>query len=122
MLTGGGTTLFSLRQDGNNLTGSVEGAGGGFFGGADTPVPITEGKVDGDNVFFKAGNGTYSGTLKGDQIELQRTIDFGFRMPRVAEPAGPRPAIGPPPDGSDPSIGGGFGRSLIPMVLHRVDR
>ena len=122
MLLGGGTTLFALRQDGNNLTGSVEGTGGGFFGGADTPTPITEGKVDGDNVFFKAGNATYSGTLKGDQIELQRTIDFGFRMPRVAEPAGPRPAIGPPPDGSDPSIGGGFGRPLPSLVLHRVDR
>jgi len=123
MLIGGGTTLFSLRQEGNTLTGSVEGTGGGFFGGGDTPTPITEGKVDGDNVFFKAGNSTYSGMLKGDQIELQRTIDFGFRMPEAPPaPTGPRPAIGPPPDGSDPSIGGGFGRPLIPLVLHRVDR
>ncbi len=123
MLIGGGSTVFSLRQEGNSLTGSVEGTGGGFFGGNDAPIPITEGKVDGDNVAFKAGRSTYAGTLQGDQIELQRTIDFGFRLPTPPEaPAGPRPAIGPPPDGSDPSMGAGFGRPLVLLVLHRVLR
>ncbi|HMD99375.1 MAG TPA: beta-galactosidase GalA [Terriglobia bacterium] len=123
MLLGGSDTVFSLRQDGNTLTGTVEGTGGGFFGGGDAPAPITEGKVDGNNVSFKAGNSTYAGTLKGDQIELQRTIDFGFRLPRPAEvPAGSRPAIGPPPDGSDPSLGGGFGRPPSRLILHRVRR
>jgi len=123
MLIGGGTTLFSLRQEGNTLTGTVEGTGGGFFGGADTPTPITEGKVDGDSVYFKAGNSTYSGSLKEGQMELQRTFDFGFPMPRTQEaPAGSRPAIGPPPDGSDPSKGAGFGRPLLLVVLRRVDR
>jgi beta-galactosidase len=124
LLLGGGDTVFSLRQDGNSLTGSMEGAGGGFFGGNDAPLPIEEGKVDGNSVSFKAGNNTFSGTLKGDQIELQRTTDFGSWMPRAPEaPAGPHPAIGPPPDGSDPSMGTGWGRPpVVPLVLHRVRR
>jgi len=124
MILGGGDTVFSLRQDGNSLTGSMEGAGGGFFGGNDAPLPIEEGKVDGNSVSFKAGNSTYAGTLKGDQIELQRTIDLGSWMPRAPEaPAGPHPAIGPPPDGSDPSMGTGWGRPpVVAIVLHRVQR
>jgi beta-galactosidase len=124
MLLGGGTTVFSLRQDGNSLTGSVEGAGGGFFGGNDAPLPIVEGKVDGNSVAFNAGNSTYSGTLKGDQIELERRIDFGFRLPSAPEaPTGPRPVIGPPPDGTDPSIGVNWRRPpVVPLVLHRVQR
>jgi len=120
---GGGDTVFSLRQDGNSLTGNVEGAGGGFFGGNDAPLAIEEGKVDGNNVSFKAGNATYAGTLKGDQIELQRRVDFGFRLTSAPEaPAGTRPAIGPPPDGSDPSREVGWGRPAGPFVLHRVQR
>jgi beta-galactosidase len=124
MLLGGGTTVFSLRQDGNSLTGSVEGAGGGFFGGNDAPIPIVEGKAEGNSVSFKAGNSTYSGTLKGDQIELERRIDFGFRLPSAPEaPAGPRPVIGPPPDGTDPSVGVNWRRPpVVPLVLHRVQR
>jgi beta-galactosidase len=123
---GGGDTVFSLRQDGNSLTGSVEGAGGGFFGGNDAPLPIEEGKVDGNSVSFKAGNSTYAGTLKGDQIELQRRVDFDFRPTSApAAPAGTRPAIGPPPDGSDPSIPEfrqRLAQALGPIVLHRVQR
>jgi len=115
--------VFSLRQDGNSLTGSVEGAGGGFFGGNDAPLPIEEGKVDGNSVSFKAGNSTYAGTRKGDQIELPRMVDFGFRLTTAPEaPAGTRPAIGPPPDGSDPSRGDDWGRPPGPLVLHRVQR
>jgi beta-galactosidase len=123
LLLGAGNILFTLKQDGNQLTGSVEGTGAGFFGGSDVPTPITEGKVDGPNVSFKAGNATYSGTLSGDQIELERRIDFGFRLPNPPEePAGSRPAIGPPPDGSDPSIGAFHFRGPAPLVLHRVQR
>jgi beta-galactosidase len=120
--SGNGTMLFTLRQDGNTLTGSMEGAGGGF-GGSDAGVPITDGKVDGRNVYFKAGNNTYSGTLEGDQIELQRTVGTGSTLPRAEEPAGPRPAVGPPPDGSDPSRSPNTRfPSSIPVVLHRVER
>ena len=126
MIFGGGNIVFTLRQEGNRLTGTVEGTGGGFFGGGDTPTSIEDGKVDGNNVSFKAGNTTYSGTLNADRIELQRKIDFGFRLPATPPaPEGPRPAIGPPPDGSDPSIPE-FRQRLAqgpgPIVLHRVER
>jgi beta-galactosidase len=117
---GGGTAqVFTFRQDGGTLTGTVEG---------DTPAPIEGGKVDGANISFSAANVTYTGTLSGDTIELRRTGGaMGGREGRgtPAEPAGPRPAIGPPPDGSDPSRGAGGGRgpqSPAPMDLHRTKR
>jgi beta-galactosidase len=126
MFIGGDTMLFSLKQEGNSLTGAVEGAAGGFFAGSDVPAPLTEGKVDGKNVSFKAGNSTYSGTVNGDRIELERKIDLGFPMPRMTEaPAESRPTIGPPPDGSDPSIPSNISLRRppsVPIVLHRVQR
>ncbi len=123
MLVGGGTMLFTLRQEGSVLTGTVEGTGGGFFGGGDTPAPITDGKIDGQNVSFKAGNNTYSGTMKADQIELQRKVDLGFPLAPPAIATGHRPAIGPPPDGSDPSRSPSFRiSSAIPLVIRRVQR
>jgi beta-galactosidase len=122
-LVGNGTMLFTLRQDGNKLPGSLEGAGGGFFGGSDAGSPITGGKVDGKNVYFKAGNNTYSGTLEGDQIELQRTVEPGVALQRSEAPTVPRPTVGPPPDGSDPSRNPNVRfPSSIPVVLHRVER
>jgi beta-galactosidase len=124
-LVGDGTNIFTLRQDGSTLTGSVEGLGGGFFGGSDAAIPIAEGKVDGQSVSFKVGTSTFSGTLKGDQLELERAIDlsrFLSRMPK--EPTGPRPAIGPPPDGTDPSFNmpARIPPGSIPVVLRRVER
>jgi beta-galactosidase len=125
-IAGDGTMLFSLKQDGSNLAGNVEGGGGGFFGGADAPNQLAEGKVDGNKVSFKAGNSTYSGTVNGDRIELERMIELGFPIPHPEEPSGPRPAIGPPPDGSDPSIPAfrlaGRRSPSVQMVLHRVQR
>ncbi len=122
-LLASGNTVYSLRQEGGTLTGTVEGTGVSFFGGGDVPTPITEGKVVGDHVEFKAGNSTFSGTVKGDQIELERKIERLFRMPHVEEPTGPRPAIGPPPDGSDPSFSASRrGSPIITMVLRRVQR
>jgi beta-galactosidase len=124
---GGASQLFTFQQNGNALTGTVEG-GGAFGGGGDTPNAIEAGKVDGANISFSAANVTYTGTLKGGAIELQRTGGgFGGRGGRgaPAEPAGPRPAIGPPPDGTDPSrgIGGGRGpQTPAPAVLRRVKR
>jgi beta-galactosidase len=123
LLSGAGTTVFSLQQNGGNLTGSVEGNGISFFGGNDAPAPIAEGKIDGNNISFKAGNSSYSGTLKGDQIELQRSMNIGFHIPEPAKESADRPAIGPPPDGSDPSINASWRRrSGIPVVLHRVQQ
>ena len=123
-VVGDGTMVFTLRQDGNTLTGTVEGTGGGFFGGNDTPTPITEGKIEGNSISFKVGTSTFEGTLKDDQLDLQRKIDLSrwlSRMPK--EPTGPRPAIGPPPDGSDPSFN--IPKNIpagIPVVLRRVQR
>jgi beta-galactosidase len=122
-LVGNGVTVFTLRQDGSTLSGSVEGSGGGFFGGSDAPIPITEGKVNGDDISFKSGNSTYTGKINGDQLELERKIQIPFRMTPPAELSGPRPAIGPPPDGSDPSFN--MPRHIpqgISVVLRRVER
>ena len=123
-LGGGNNMVFTLRQDGNTLTGSVEGGNGGFFGGSDVPAAITEGKVRWRPYILQSRNHQLSGAIKGDQLELQRTMSLGFPMPKpAAEPPGPRPAIGPPPDGSDPSINAAWRRpSGTSMVLHRVER
>jgi beta-galactosidase len=125
----GAGQVFTLRQNGSALTGTVEGSGG-IRGAGDTPVEISEGKVDGANVSFKAGNVTYTGKVAGDRIELERTGGFAGRgRPAPAEPTGPRPAIGPPPDGSDPSSGffinGGRGRAMptpAPVAIIRAKR
>jgi beta-galactosidase len=123
-LAGDANTLFTLQQSGSNLTGTVEGSGtGGFFGGSDVPTPIADGKIDGSSVSFKVGNSTYSGTLSADRMELQRTTEVAMQMPHPAEATGPRPAVGPPPDGSDPSRNPNFRLPpVIPVVLHRVQR
>jgi beta-galactosidase len=122
LLRGAGSSAFTLRQDGSNLTGTVEGTGAGFFSGADVPVPITDGKVDGAQVSFKAGNNTYTGTLKGEQIELQQTTGGGFPRPAPAKEEAGRPAVGPPPDGSDPSTNPSRFRPNPPIVLRRAQR
>jgi beta-galactosidase len=116
-----GPVVFTLRQEGTSLTGSVEGASRSFSGGTDVPAPITEGKVDGDRVSFKAANGSYSGTVKGDRIELERTVEMRPSN-TSSEPKGGL-AVGPPPDGTDPSRDPSFhAPSSIPVVLHRVQR
>ncbi len=62
--------------------------------------------------------------MKDGQLDLLRKIDFSrwlSRMPKAA--SGPRPAVGPPPDGTDPSFN--LPPQLppgIPVVLHRVTR
>ena len=137
MFGGAAGEVFTFRQNGSDLTGSVEGGGGGRGGGGETPGAIEDGKLDGANISFRAAGATYTGTVKGDTIELQRTGGFGMgrgRRPVPAEPTGPRPAIGPPPDGSDPSSGAFFGltrggaggrrgqQTPAPIVLHRAKR
>ena len=62
---GGADSVFTLKQEGGKLTGTVEGAAGGFGGGGgDQPVPIEDGKVDGNSVSFRAGTTTYTGTVR----------------------------------------------------------
>jgi beta-galactosidase len=120
---GTGAMVFTLHQNGGNLTGNVEGEGGVFFGGGETPTPVEDGQVNGNRVSFKAGRSTYSGTLNGDRMELDRKISIPsrYRIPKDQTAGGP--AIGPPPDGSDPSRGARFRMpSSVPVVLRRVQR
>ena len=122
MLTSG-DLVFTLEQNGGKLSGNVEGLGGGWFGGDDVPTPIAEGRVDGEHVEFKAGDNSFTGILKGDRVELQRSMKLVWDMPKVAPEAPGRPAVGPPPDGSDPSIGTSWHMpESIPVILRRVER
>jgi beta-galactosidase len=119
----GGDSVYSLKQDGSTLSGSVEGAGVSFIGGMDVPSPVVDGKVDGSSISFKAAGNSYTGTVKGDRIELQRSINLGWEMPKPPEKAADAPAIGPAPDGSDPSIDASWKiPSSIPLVLRKVQR
>ena len=135
-LVGGNVdTVYTFRQDGNALTGKVESSGGGGFGGGGGAAggPIEDGKIDGSNISFRTGTTSYTGTINGEQIELRRTGGPAGRGARGggAPPAaetGPRPAIGPPPQGSDPSFGagggGGRGGAQTPSatILRRAKR
>ncbi len=64
------TMNFDLKADGDKLTGSVSGMRG--------DTPITDGKIDGDNVSFsvvREYNGNqmkqnYKGTIEGDTIHF----------------------------------------------------
>jgi len=117
----GGPQIVTLIEDGGKLTGNVEGPGG-FFGGDGSPEPITDGTANGDHVAFKYGINVFEGTVKGDRMELQRRISIPFQMPSPSKDANP-PAIGPAPDGSDPSFdfSGDFPTSL-PVVLKKAER
>jgi beta-galactosidase len=118
----GTNTVFTIHQDGNKLTGTVEG-GAGFFGGDDVPTPIVEGSISGDKVTFKSGDSAYTGTIKGSRLELQRSFNLPWESHAPPKPDPGRPAIGPAPDGSDPSIDTTWEvPSSIPVVLHRVER
>ena len=120
-LVGAGPMIFTLRQEGGGLTGTVEGNNISFVGGSDVPVSIEEGKVDGSSVTFKAGRNTYTGTAKGDRLELERSIYIPWEMPKPAPEDPNRPAIGPAPDNTDPSIGSSWKLpKSIPLVLQRV--
>ena len=114
-----GDSLFSLQQEGSKLSGTVEGVGTNFFGGGDVPISISDGNIEGTNVTFKAGNNSFSGNVKGDRIELQRSVPPPFAAP-VVEKSLDAPDIGPAPDGSDPSRGPIRPPSTLRVVLRRV--
>lgn len=68
---------FKLKQDGNNLTGTMTGMRG--------DMQISNGKIDGDNVSFdtkmETPNGeftiNYTGTVSGDELKLKRNMPAG---------------------------------------------
>lgn len=77
----GGNTMnvtITLKQDGSTLTGSVPGFG---RGGQAPAQEISNGKVDGDHVYFEVKRETpngesiskYDGTVSGDSMKLKIT-------------------------------------------------
>ena len=121
---GAATQIFTLVQDGGKLSGSAEGVAGGWAGGADPAVPLTDATIDGDQVSFKVGNMSFKGKVTGDRIELARTMNMTPRKSFPIPPSdAPKPAIGPAPDGSDPSFSPGRRPTgAMPIVLLRVQR
>jgi beta-galactosidase len=126
MVFGGGKdTVFTLHQNGASITGKVE-EPGGIFGGGGSDA-IEDGKIDGTEISFRAGGSTYSGSFRGDRIELQKSLPaslLAIFSAAVPSDDKPRPAVGPPPDGSDPSMdmGGFASRTRPPIVLRRATR
>lgn len=116
-----GDTLYTFVQQGNVLTGSID-APPAMFGPATTGA--IRGTVEGGRVHFTSGSTTYDGSVIGDRMELHRAMPpRGGQPARVAE-TGPHPVIGPPPEGSDPSLGLGRhgGGTQPPMILQRAKR
>ena len=76
------TLLYSFKQDGEKLTGTVTGPGG-------EPLPLNDGKVVGDKVSFfvnvdMGGTATKfasEGVVKGDEITLTTKSDGGPDFP-----------------------------------------
>ena len=118
----GANALFVLQQDGDKLTGTAEGITG-FFGGDDVPSPIVDGTANGDQVTFKSLHSSFAGKIKGDQLELQRTVHLPWETPTPPKEEPGRPAVGPAPDGSDPSTDPSWEvPSSVAVVLRRVQR
>jgi len=117
----GSPSAFTFTQKGGELDGGVEGTGG-FFGGDDLPVPISDGSVQGDRISFKSGMNSFEGKINGDQIELQRTLHIPWLRPQPKQQPN-APAIGPAPDESDPSFDSwvDFGAPLH-LVLKRSEQ
>lgn len=96
--------IFVLEQNGEKLTGWVESADPGWAGGNDTPIQIENGVAEGRSVSFRVGGSTYSGTFEGDWLGLVCSpIHYGSLRPSALDLANKSLAIGPAPDGADPS-------------------
>ena len=118
------TQILTLSQQGAKLTGSAEGFGFGWAGGNDSVISVEEGAANGNNVSFRVGETTFSGTVDNDRMELVRTFRLPQRpRPNPVELADKSLAIGPAPDGSDPSRGPNSRPQPSPsLVLRRVQR
>jgi opacity protein-like surface antigen len=72
------TLTFAFKQDGEKLTGAVTGPQG-------DPLPISDGKVQGDKISFTVkvdmgGNSMtirHEGAIKGDEITLTTKVEGG---------------------------------------------
>jgi len=94
---------FTFKQDGTKFTGSVQGPQG-------DPIPITDGKIDGDKLTFTVSfNGmtiSHEGTVTGDEIKMTTKSDQGFGgemvLKRTPTPK-PAPAETAPTESGTPS-------------------
>jgi beta-galactosidase len=115
--------LLILSQQGGRLTGSAEGFSVGWAGGNDSASPVEEGAANGSKISFKIGNTAYTGTVAGDRMELMRSPRSPESRPNPLEIADSTLAIGPAPDGSDPSRGPISRPQPNPiLILRRVNR
>lgn len=98
--------ILILSQQGEKLTGSAEGFENSWAGGNDSANLIEDGSASVNKVSFKIGDTTYLGTIDNDRMELAHLSRAPQRSrPDPTELADKSLAIGPAPDGSDPSRG-----------------
>ena len=117
--------LYIFTQKESVLSGIVEDEGELVEAYDGVPMSISEGRVDGTKIFFKLGVDKFEGNVDGDRIELRRSVGqlFSAASPPLPPAKGERPAIGPAPDGSDPSLGApADSLSSIPVILRRAPR
>lgn len=114
--------LLVFSQEGHRLTGSAEGFSGSWAGGNDAPTPIQEGSVAGNEISFRIDATSYSGTLSGDRMELVPASRSNQRpRPNPLDLADKSLAIGPAPEGSDPSHAPASGPQAVqPLVFRRT--
>jgi hypothetical protein len=108
------------KSDPTKFTGTSPGRQGG-------ENQITEGKIDGDKISFNVKmtgkmemTMKYSGTIKGDEMTLTMTMDFGAGGPPGGGMGGGPPGGGGGMAGGPPGGGGGMGGPPAPLVLKKV--
>jgi hypothetical protein len=122
---GGGEPMkinYTFKVSGTTFTGTSEAMG--------MENPVTEGKIDGDNVSFVVkvdmmGNEMkmkYKGKIAGDQITLTMEMEGGMGGPGggMGGPGGPGGGPGGGMGGPGGGGPGGPGGGMPPMVLKRV--
>jgi len=99
-------TTYEFHSNGSELTGKIISQ----RGGNPSETPISEGKIEGDNISFTVvrsfgGNEMkqlYKGKIAGDEITFTVEMDFGGGGP-------PGGGMGGPPGGGAGGPGGGMG-------------
>lgn len=88
---------YTFKADGNTLTGT-------HSNGMGEPIPIKDGKIDGDNISFTVAvdfgqmkmTFKYTGIVKGDEIELTFKMDMPGGGPGGGAGGGPGGGTPPP--------------------------